>query len=300
MVSLGVIFGLLAAFFYAGTNVLDAKLSHASFKHPYHLIVYCTLLNGLFIPFLWAYHSPRLPNLSEWGVLAGISMLEIVALWAYFKAFKGEETSVVSCLLVFATILVPLLSGLLGYEALHPQQWLGFALCLIAALWLTYQTQATRTSKQAALWALLASAAYASINVGDDWLVNTLHWSSVYAFGQLLMVGLAVLPLAHPTWRANVLADWPIFKNNFSVFLATEIVYLAGTIAALWAFKIAPVGVVAGLIATKPFFTLAMLHALPKNNNGNWVGDSPNTAQSVAKKLVCFALVVLGVLLFSV
>jgi uncharacterized membrane protein len=300
MISLGVICGLLAAFFYAGTNVLDAKLSHASFKHAYSLIVYASVLNGLFIPFLWAYHPPRLPHPAEWGVLTGVATLEIVALWAYFKAFKAEETSVISCLLVFATILVPLLSGLLGYEALPPQQWLGFGLCLAAALWLTYQPQATSTSKQAALWALLAGAAYATINVGDDWLVNSLHWTSVYAFGQLLMVGFAVLPFLYRPWRQAVVSDWPVFKDNFGVFLATETVYLAGTVAALWAFKAAPVGIVAGLIATKPFFTLAILQILPKSDAGNWVGDAPNTAQSVAKKLICFALVVLGVVLFSV
>ena len=73
-------------------------------------------------------------------------------------------------------------------------------------------------------------------------------------------------------------------------------VYLAGTVAALWAFKRESVGVIAGLIATKPFFTLAILHMLPKN----WVGDTTtNNNPHLTKKLICFALVALGVWLFS-
>lgn len=296
MLSIGLICGLAAALFYAGTNVLDAKLTHADFKQPYSLIVYASLLNGVFVPFLWAYHPPHLPKPSEWGVLSMVSMLEIVALWAYFKAFKDEEASIISCLLVLATIFVPLLSALLGYEALQPRQWLGFGLCLAAALWLTYKPENSALCKKAALWALLAGAAYAAINVGDDWLVNTLHWSSVYAFGQLLMVVLATAPLVMPRLRRTVVADWSEFKANFGVFVATEVVYLAGTVAALWAFKRESVGVIAGLIATKPFFTLAILHMLPKN----WVGETlANDNPRIVKKLICFALVALGVWLFS-
>ena len=214
MLSIGLICGLAAALFYAGTNVLDAKLTHAQFKQPYSLIVYCSLLNGVFIPFLWIYHPPHLPALPEWGVLCAISMLEILALWAYFKAFRDEETSIISCLLVFATIFVPLLSALLGYEALQPRQWLSFGLCLAAALWLTYKPKNSALHKKPALWALLAGTAYAAINVGDDWLVNTMHWSSVYAFGQLLMVVLATAPLVMPRLRRSVVAIMTRLKTS--------------------------------------------------------------------------------------
>lgn len=98
-----------------------------------------------------------------------------------------------------------------------------------------------------------------------------------------------------PSRRRILCHDFGIYKKQIRYFLINEVFYQAGELPCIFALSLLPVMVSEGINATQPLFTLLIGVILIRFYGCEFKEDADK--HHICKKLICFAFIILGVIL---
>ena len=126
------------------------------------------------------------------------------------------------------------------------------------------------------------------MNQDDNW-VNLIFYSCIIS---------GLLPFSFlfvSSWRKDILKNFPPYKKHFKLFSINELICFLGSVCGVYALSgLSPV-VTTSIAATQPMFMLAMSFILFKRF-GIPLNEKISPPQMM-KKMFCFILIILGVVL---
>lgn len=257
---------LIGPFIYALTNHIDKILLEKYFKVAGvgTLVLFSALLSALALPFLfWA--DPMTLSVSHTHilVLAIVGILNILVLWFYLLALKGEEASVA---IVFYQ-LVPVLGLVLGYfilgETLTQVQLMAMAVIILGTTIISFEIDTENNFKfrrrtvvymsaASFCWAL-GSVIFKAVALKED-VWRSLFWEHL----MLTLVGILIFVFIR-SYRTHFLAT--IRDNSrvvISLAVANETLYMLGNLIFAFAYLLAPISLILLVNSFQPIFVLAI------------------------------------------
>ena len=247
---------------YAATNHIDKHLLQRHFHKDgvAVLLLYSALLSAMALPIVWWMEPDVLAVRGQhlW-LLATVSLLSVVLLWAYLNAMAGDEPTSVT---VFYQ-LVPVLGLLFGYvlldETINGTRLAAMAAILAGASLVSFE-RGGRFKARTVGWMTLACACWAlESTLFKKVALEENVWRS--AFWEMLMtlsVGLAIFALA-PVYRRRFLRG---FREHSAAVLALNVLneglFITGNIVMAFAALHAPIALILLMNAFQPFFVLAI------------------------------------------
>ena len=266
---------LLAAFgmpiFAAMAVIIESHLSNRTFKHPTTMVFYVSISNALFLPLLLFLGTPTMPSPEVWG-----------------------------CYLILAAIYIEYLYPLLSYfwlgDKLDFAQYVGFAVIILSSVALSIKGRKIPKLNRAFYYMVLASLLVAFAEVLKKYtLIEDLSWINLAIFPGAIsgMIPLAFL-LVKP-WRKDIVRNFPPYLKKCRLFVVNEFICFLGMVCGVYALSgLSPVTLIS-VNATQPIFMLAFAYLLLKKFGVPLMEKiSP---QVILKKMFCFILIILGVML---
>lgn len=157
-----IIYALLSRFFWAADNIVDKFIAGKYIKDSYVL----TLLGGIAPLFIAAviFFTSKLNHLelTATSIILFAGMIQIIAVFAFYRALLKEEVSRVIPLFQFTPIFVFILSFIFLKETLTIKQSSGFFLILLGGIFISIKKiKGLFTLGEAFWWMLLSSFIYA-------------------------------------------------------------------------------------------------------------------------------------------
>lgn len=234
------VFSLIARVFWAGDNIVDKLLIGKYIKNPYVL----TLLGGiapliisviifLFYKLEWIGLVPTVVIL-----LAGI--IQIIAVFAFYKALAKEEVSRVIPLFQLTPVFVLILSAFFLKENLTINQYIGFILILLGGFFVSLKRiEGVFKLREAFWWMILSSSIYAIQAI----IIKSLYVS--YSYLNLTFyhgIGIFIPTFALLTFSSKSRNSFTREFSNLNIkgwlIVSLAAIFIAGAyLSGLWAFR---------------------------------------------------------------
>lgn len=235
-----IFFSLISRAFWAGDNIVDKLLIGKYIKNPYVL----TLLGGiapliisifiiLFYKLQWIGLIPTIVIL-----LAGI--IQIVAVFAFYRALAKEEVSRVIPLFQLTPVFVLILSAVFLKESLSINQYLGFILILLGGFFISLKRiEGVFKLREAFWWMILSSLIY-----GVQAIINKSLYVK-YPYLDLTFyqgIGIFIPTFALLTFssksRNSFIKEFSNLNRTGWIIVVLAAIFIAGAyLSGLWAFR---------------------------------------------------------------
>lgn len=259
--------GIVAAFFWAVTNLIDKYLvDRYSSEHGVSGIV---VLSGLFPVVLVVIALAAGSNLFELPLHATVILLIsgfLMMAWIFFylKALADDDASVVTTLLVLA----PLSALVFGYLFLHelptPWQLVAGAIIISGALTVSYVPSVGHFK-----WKLLGYAIAASGTMGlmhalfKFVAIEETYWQSIFWRSLGMVMATTMLLSCFPNIRKRSLGFmYTHFKTATSLNLTNESLTLVADAIFAFSILLAPLAIVQTTESFQPIFIIIMIFVL--------------------------------------
>ena len=234
------VFSLIARVFWAGDNIVDKLLIGKYIKNPYVL----TLLGGiapliisviifLFYKLEWIGLVPTVVIL-----LAGI--IQIIAVFAFYKALAKEEVSRVIPLFQLTPVFVLILSAFFLKENLTINQYIGFILILLGGFFVSLKRiEGVFKLRKAFWWMILSSSIYAiQAIIIKSLYVNYSYLNLTFYHG----IGIFIPTFALLTFSSKSRNSFTREFSNLNIkgwlIVGLAAIFIAGAyLSGLWAFR---------------------------------------------------------------
>lgn len=235
-----IVFSLAARAFWAGDNITDKLLIGKYIKNPYVL----TLLGGI-APFIISIFIFLLYKLEWIGLIPAIviflaGIIQIIAVFAFYKALAKEEVSRVIPLFQLTPIFVLILSALLLKENLTTNQYIGFILILLGGFFIGLRRiEGLFKLREAFWWMILSSSIYAIQAI----MIKSLYAN--YSYLDLTFyhgVGIFIPTFALLTFSSKSRGSFTREFSNLNItgwlIVGLATIFIAGAyLSGLWAFR---------------------------------------------------------------
>ncbi|MBP5343526.1 MAG: EamA family transporter [Alphaproteobacteria bacterium] len=283
----------LAPLFYATSLVIESFLSLAVFKRPLVMVFFVSLTNALFTPLVLLLGVPTIPTLSSIIIYLLIATIDICYLYPYYTALKKTDTSIVSSLFALGKIFVPFAAFILLNETLSVEQYIGFFIIIATSSILSKKTRA-RLRLNKAFYFMFLSSFLLAIRICLAKLV--MEWDhnfiNVLVYPNLISGLIPFTFLLSVRNKYAIKRKFPIYKKQFKFFVIIEfLTAIAIATSTIALSKLSPV-ICTAIEATEPLFVLVI--ALLINSTGCFHFHEKT---SVFKKITCFLLIILGIIL---
>lgn len=280
--------------------IIENLLSNKTFKHPITMVFYVSLSYALFLPLVLFYGTPSIP--SGGGVFICyviLAFINIAYLYPYYLALKVIDTSIVSALFALGEITVPVMSYLWLGERLAFTQYIGFAIIVISSLALSIKGNKIPKLHKAFFYMVFAAIIISFSKVMEKYALNNDdNWINVVVYPRLMSGILPFLFLLVAKWRRNIVKNFPPYKEKFRFFIGIELIEFLSAIAGIYALTAYSPVVITAVNSTEPIFVLAVSFILFYYLK---MGLSEKISTRILlKKLFCFVLIILGVILVTV
>lgn len=290
-------YALLSSAFYAIAETLDNFFVNKKFKHPLTLVFYSSLFNLLYIPIFFAFTRPEIPPIETYPLFFLLGVMGVGYLWPYYRGLQSEDTSVAIAFLAIERIMVVALAFLVVGEVLNFNQYLGIAIIIGSVILLGLHHSRAQFKMSKGVWYISWAALFLA---GEAVILKLLFERGVSVAtavtGEALMsliLGISIIGLVRV--RKDVVHSIPMFLALSPVFLVEELFTFLGLVSESFAISRTSVSVVKGVTMASPFFIV--LYA--------WLGYSffPKIfkedlhRKKVIKKLLLFALLIIGIIL---
>lgn len=294
---------LLAAFLIpfcdAIETMLENVLSNRTFKHPTTMVFYVSLSSALFVPLVFFFGLPSVPSVKLLVCYIAIAAVKVGYLYPYYLALKVVDASIVAALFALGQISVPIVSYIWLGEVLDFTQYIGFTIIIMGSLALSIKgNKIPKLSK--AFYYMCVAAVIRSLGCviekyalnADENLINLVTYSCIFA---------GIMPLAFlavSKWRHDIVRNFPPYYGKLRYFVIIEFAAFVALIAEIYALTgLSPV-LTTAVSATVPMFVLAMSLVVCKCFGACL--QEKITPKIMMKKMFCFVLIVLGVILVTV
>ncbi len=297
----GFIYGVIAAFFWSLTNIIDKYLTkrHASDGNVWGIVILSCFFPAILLPIALSLTSARTVVLPTTDITILITSGALMVAWIYFylKALTEDDTSVVMTLLVLAPLFALIFSNIILGELPTPTQILAGALLVLGSLVVSYEPSSKSLKLKLLAYALGASTVMGLMHAlfkfstieGEFWV--SMFWRSVgmIAAGFLLCLML-------PAVRARFVSFIRhYFKQGFTLNSTNESLTLVGDTLFGAAILLAPIALIQTTEAYQPIFILIMSFLLGKLGIDSVREDYSKS--KMKQKIVGIVLVILGSLI---
>lgn len=280
---------------YAFSNIFDSYIA-GLFKRPTTLMFYASLLDtiGLVIlPLLGPlYFLPwaALP----WVLLAVFA--NILYLFPYYHAIRKADTSIVAAMFSLQQILVPLWAFIIIGEICAPLQYVGIGIIIVTSVILNLGGDIKKIKFDKTFWLMVAMALIPSCNATFLKLIlRETNWVTAAFWEQLLCFLTIMSFILLKNTRREIVQGFPVYKANFKRYLFIACAEETGSLGSTFALSIIPVLVVSAIEASQPIFVLIYGFILSRLFSRKFRENL--TRGQVIKKLICFAFIIVGVVL---
>lgn len=286
----------LAPVFYAIANIVECQLSNKTFKRQTTMIFYISMMNCVFVPLVLFLGTPTIPPYYLWGFYLFLAFLDVAYLYPYYTALKVIDTSIVGSLFSLGQITIPILTYFLLNETLQLNQYIGFVIIIMASIALSIKNVKTLKLSRAFYYMLFVSFIRAFFIVAEKYVLNLDgNWINMVVYPPIISGLIPFVFLLNKGARKDIIKNFPPYLSKFKTFAFNEFMCFLGLVAAVYGLSgLSPV-VSASISATMPIFMLLVSFILLKNFN--ICLKERVTRHVIAKKMFCFVLIVLGVIL---
>ena len=289
---------LLAPLFTSFANIIECKLSNNNFKHPLTMIFYISLMNCVFLPLLLFFGMPTLPTLSVLPFYFVLAVIDVVYLYPYYKAMKVIDTSIVSALFSLGQITIPIMTYLFLDEHLKQSQYFGFVIIILASIVLSINDFKMPKLNRAFYYMVFVSflrAFYVVIQkcafqYDDSWINMMIYVNTLSGL-------LPFLLFLHKPSAERIKKAFNSYRKRTKIFCLNELLCFLGGAAFIFALSKMSAVTLSAINATAPIFMLFISIALKK------IFDirvkETISPRIMMKKMVCFVVIVIGVVMVS-
>ena len=287
---------VLSPFFYASAVLIESMLSNNTFKRQTTMIFYISLMNVVFLPLILIFGFPTIPSTDCIWLYGILALLDVVYMYPYYTALKVIDTSIVAALFSLGQITVPILSFFILGEILNLHQYIGFTIIIMASVALSIKgTKIPKISR--AFWYMVMSSLAISfriilakcvMNIDNNW-VNMVIYPNIIS--GIIPLGFLLVKRS----RKDILRNFPPYLQKFKFFALNEFLCFLGVACSIYGLsKLSPV-VSSAISALEPIFLLATCYIL--SSCYHFVLKEKITPKILMKKIFCFILIILGVIL---
>ncbi len=276
--------------------IIESLLSNKTFKHPTTMIFYVSLMNALFLPLLLFLGMPTVPSVKAFACYVGVAAISVGYLYPYYLAMKVIDASIVAALFSLGQITVPIVSYLWLGEELSFTQYIGFTVIVMASVALSVKGNKIPKLNKAFYYMLFAAFIVSFGRVLEKYALETdSNWINLAIYPNLISGCMPLAFLGVKKWRQDIVKNFPPYLQKFKIFAVNEFICFLGTATGVYALSgLSPV-ITTAVAATQPIFML-VLSLLLCRHLGLCLMEK-TSPQIMLKKLFCFVLIVLGVML---
>ena len=280
----------LAPFWYAFANIIECKLSNNILKKPIVMVFYISLMNTLFLPLLLVFGAPELVSWDVLGFYFLLAVIDVLYLFPYYKALKEIDTSIVSSLFSLGQISIPVLTYFILDEKLRSVQYVGFSVIIGASVILSINDFRGFKINRAFYYMVLVSLLRAIYVVIEKYIfIKNDNWINMI---------IPFLFLLHKKTYKGIKKSFIEYKKNAKVFCINEFFCFLGMACFVFGLSKLSAVVSSAINATAPLFLLVISLALKKLYNIKL--KETITPLSVFKKVICYALIIVGVIMVGI
>lgn len=281
------------------STIIENTLSTKTFKHPLTMVFYISLSSALALPLALFYGTPSIPSSNVFPYYVLIALINIAYLYPYYLALKVIDTSIVSALFALGEITVPVMSYLWLGERLALTQYIGFAIITMSSVALSIKENKVPKLHKAFFYMLCAAIILSFRTVLEKYALNyDENWVNVVVYPRVITGIIPLFFLLRYKSRKDVVKDFPPYKHKFKMFIIIELLDFLSGIAGIYALTAYSPVVTTAINSIEPICVLAISFLLFYYFK---IGLSEKISpQVLLKKLFCFVLIILGVILVTV
>ena len=290
------LFSLLGALTMAMVNILDKFVLTRLARRPIVPLLILVAMGLVPLPFIFI--GRGIPPLTAAVVVPAVAAAAAFTLSTllYFAAALREEISRVVPLSYLSPLFVSLLAALFLGEVFPPQKYLGIALLVAGALFISSRELLSLRPGRA-FWLMVLSAVFLAgyLTLTKRLLAEVDFWSAFALVRLAMFILLVPFYVIHRKETALVLRTQS--RRVLLTMALSEVLALTALLLGTVAMSAGPVTLVAALSSVQPFFVLAfalfLSHFFPA------VLREDTEARILGSKLLAIILIVLGALLIT-
>lgn len=291
----GVLIGFVEPVLHGWANILDNYFSNTVFPKLSVLLFFGTVLNVVFLPIILFFNPPHLLSYPLLAVVAVIAVIDIAYLFPYYWALRHTDTSIVAALFSLGKIFVPVLAYFVLGETLAPVQYLGFALIVCSAIFLTLDMKKFTLNKAVFLMTGVSLALSVQAILYKYVFDAGVSWGSVVTALTLMEVVIAAIVMFSANKLADIIEDFKTIRANMKIFVAQQVLEWGGNVSSSYAVSVLPVTIAQGIASTQPLFVLVYA-AIFGRNFATFFKEATHRKE-MARKSFFFALTIAGTIL---
>lgn len=291
-----VFIAFLAPLFYAFACIIESHLANHTFKHQTTMIFYISMMNAVFLPLVFLVGMPSIPAWTSLAFFAVLALIDILYLYPYYTAMKVIDTSIVAALFSLGQITIPVMTYFLLDERLELTQYIGFVIIIMASVALSLKGTKIPKLNRAFYYMVGASLLRAFYVVLEKYVLNEDgNWVNMVVYPNFISGLIPLGFLFYGKWRKDILKNFPPYLRKFKYFAVNEFLCFLGLVSSVYGLSgLSPVAS-ASISATMPIFMLTISFILLKQFD---IRLKEKISQRVMmKKIFCFVLIILGVIL---
>lgn len=293
-------FYLLVAFFSpvfgALATTIESRLSNNIFKHQTTMIFYISLMSWVFLPLCLIFGAPTIPSQTAMFCYLGLALIDIIYLYPFYTAMKVIDNSIVAALFSLGQITIPIMSFLFLDEILSLEQYIGFTIIIMSSVALSIKGTRIPKLSKAFYYMVFASLLRAGYIVLEKYaLIEDENWINMVIYPSILSGIIPFSFLFVKKWRKDIIKNFPPYYNKFKIFAVNEFICYLELVTEIYGISgLSPV-VSSAIGAMLPMFMLGFCYIGLKKFNIPL--NEKITRQQLIKKIFCFVLILLGVVL---
>lgn len=291
-----ILIAFFAPAFGATACIIESRLSNCTFKRQTTMIFYISLMNCVFLPLVFVFGMPTVPTWQALLCYTGLALIDVLYLYPFYTALKVIDSSIVAALFSLGQITIPLMSFLFLGEVLSLTQYIGFLVIIMASVALSIKGTRIPKLSRAFYYMVFASLLRAVYAIVEKYvLIEDVNWVNMVVYPNLISGLMPFVFLFRQKWRRDIVKNFPPYLGKFKIFAVNEFICFLEVVAQVYGMSgLSPV-VSSSIGATEPIFLLGFCYYMLKRYNIPL--NEKISTQLLMKKLFCFVLIILGVIL---
>jgi drug/metabolite transporter (DMT)-like permease len=299
---LGFLYGIIAAFFWSLTNLIDKHLTskHAEDGNVWGIVILSCFFPAILLPVAMHFAQISVLNIQLVDSLLLMATGGLMVVWIYFylKALTEEDTSTVMTLLVLAPFFSLLFGNIILSELPTPIQLVAGAFLVAGSLVVSYEQSTGTLRKKLLFYAIVASICMGLMHSlfkfstieGDFW--QSMFWRSLGMVISGLILCFTIKSIRDKFYHfiTNYL------RKGLSLNAANETFTLAGDLVFGFAILFAPIALIQTTEAYQPVFIIILSFLLSQLFGFESIQEDYSRS-SLIKKIIGVTCVIIGSLL---
>ena len=296
----GLLLGIIAAFFWSLTNIIDKYLTarHAEDGDVWGILILSCFFPAILLPICISLSTVSAP-LPEITLLVFTGGLMVGWIFFYLKALTEDDTSVVMTLLVLAPFFSLIFSHFILGETLSSIQMIGGGLLILGSLIVSYTPVQHSFNFKLIFYAVSASTIMGlmhtlfKFSTIQDEFWRSMFWRS----GGMVLVGILLCLCVPHIWRKFFHFTKHYLGSGLTLNTTNESLTLLGDTLFGFAVLLAPIALIQTTEAYQPLFIICITFILSRFGFDSISEDY--TRLTIFRKVFGISIIIIGSIILS-